>query len=369
MTKIPLPISASYVSHWTIYEALRELYQNAIDEQNSSNQQMISRYEEDLKMLTIGNYDTSLSKSTLVLGNSPKMSDDSQIGNFGEGYKLALVVLLRNKLKIRIKNGSELWIPSLEYNEDFQTDILTISIHPGGENPNHSVQFEITGIKPSVYNAYTQYNMHLQQDLQTIGGEDGEILLNERNKSKMFVEGLFICKMNEDFKYGYNFKAGIIPVDRDRMKLNSFDVKWRTSKMISKVEDDNFILDLIDEKTPDVTYIDSHLSDNDISEKLYKYFQIEHQNCIPVEDENSRERIEQEYDGVKAKVVGSYRFNLLRFSEEYQKDKSTLKPRYIPTPNEILIKFIDTYDELFSSALKVKFVDEIMTISKNWKIK
>ncbi len=366
--KIELSISSGYVSHWSIYDAIREIYQNAIDEQTLSNEQMISTYDKDSGTLTIGNYDTKLDINTLVLGNSPKFDDDKQIGQFGEGYKLALIVLLRNKINVVIENNDEIWTPSLEYSDIFKSKILTINIEKGESVGVGAVKF-IIDLEQKKYNSYTQYNLALQGDYKSISTSQGEILLSERNKAKIFVEGLFICKMEDSFKYGYNFKAGHIPVDRDRQKLSSFDVQWKTSNMIGGLsENDDLVMDLIDNKSADVQYIESHLSNTEIADKMYGIFELEYGiNSIPVGSEYDRGQLEKTYDGVIGKVMGGFRFDILKHSNRYIDKHSSLEPRYAETPHDVLIKFMESYDELFSSALRKVFIEEVLMTSKDWK--
>lgn len=108
-----LPISPNYVSNWSIKEAIREILQNAIDSDKNGYKKEISYNKYD-KSLHIKNYGITLSTSTLVLGCSSKKDIDGMIGKFGEGYKLALVVLLREGYIVNIINGGEIWLPSFK---------------------------------------------------------------------------------------------------------------------------------------------------------------------------------------------------------------------------------------------------------------
>lgn len=98
-----LSLSRDYVSNWGTQEAIRELLQNAIDS-NSNGHEMYIDYNSNKELLTIGNKYTSIGSEELILGNSSKRNDSSQIGCYGEGFKLALLVLLRNGYKVWINN-------------------------------------------------------------------------------------------------------------------------------------------------------------------------------------------------------------------------------------------------------------------------
>ena len=115
-----LPISKDYVRHWGIQEAIRELLQNAIDSESKFT------FEIAGNKLIISNDDATLSPSDLILGQSSKHDDDDAIGQFGEGFKLALAVLAREDREIVIYNGDLTWIPIFTYNDDFKGDVLRI---------------------------------------------------------------------------------------------------------------------------------------------------------------------------------------------------------------------------------------------------
>ena len=106
--KITLPLSHLYVHHWTVHEALRELFQNAIDRQKEKTEcSLFFSFIKEEEKFIIGNKKTTIGVDTLVLGNTDKALNDEALGQFGEGYKLALIVLLRQKLTVLIHNGKE----------------------------------------------------------------------------------------------------------------------------------------------------------------------------------------------------------------------------------------------------------------------
>ena len=96
MRKYELSISADYVPGWGVTEAVREFFQNSIDEETrDSSNKMLFEYDEAEEKLIIGNKHSELDIKTLLFGTTTKNDDDAMIGNHGEGYKIATVVLLR----------------------------------------------------------------------------------------------------------------------------------------------------------------------------------------------------------------------------------------------------------------------------------
>ena len=94
-TKVyPLSLTRGYVVSWGLREAVREIIQNALDSDSDFG------YAIDGDTLTVISRYASLSPQTLLLGSSNKGGDISSIGQFGEGYKLALLVLTRDGLPV-----------------------------------------------------------------------------------------------------------------------------------------------------------------------------------------------------------------------------------------------------------------------------
>ena len=110
MAKYELSLSPEYVSHWGIVEAVREIFQNAIDQAavQEDNPMFFSYEKNEVKsagwgmtyeqdgVLRIGNRDSILDAKSLLLGATTKRDDQKTIGQFGEGYKIATLVLLRS---------------------------------------------------------------------------------------------------------------------------------------------------------------------------------------------------------------------------------------------------------------------------------
>ncbi|MGW6790746.1 hypothetical protein [Streptomyces chartreusis] len=86
--EIPYPIADDYVKDWTAERALVELIANALDEDPHASVTW------DQGILTIEDQGPGIPRTGLLLGASRK--SDQQIGQFGEGKKLAALVLARD---------------------------------------------------------------------------------------------------------------------------------------------------------------------------------------------------------------------------------------------------------------------------------
>ena len=80
-------MTADYVSHWTIVDAIREAIANAFD---ASGRDITLKYDDLLGEAVICDHGPGLRREHLLLGLSQKADPDQAIGQFGEVLKLAL---------------------------------------------------------------------------------------------------------------------------------------------------------------------------------------------------------------------------------------------------------------------------------------
>lgn len=233
MKEYELTISPNYVSNWGIREAIRELLQNAVDA-NICGYSKIIEYDSNIQTLKIKNEGAKLPASSLILGCSSKGNNDNLTGQFGEGFKLALVVLIRKGYGVNIINSDELWVPKFEFSDKFQSQVLTITVKDTKDIGYLS--FEIQGITQDVYNDLLDYFPCIDDNYgETIKSDNGYILLDDRFAGKMYVEGLYI-QSDSNFKYGYNFNANVVDLDRDRRAINYYELRKLTAASVVTAE-------------------------------------------------------------------------------------------------------------------------------------
>lgn len=234
-----LPISPKYVSHWGFWEAIRELVQNAYDQKDTDpNCEVTIDWNDEI--VTIATSTGRLDRSSLVLGNTTKSGNLR--GKFGEGYKLALLVLARLGHETRIHNGpDELWASSIQFKEEFQSEVLCIDVTPIATDPG--VRFTIHGVSEELWTSISD-NFRPSYENQ--------ILLESQEKGRIYVGGLFVSEVK--FEYGYSFRAGTISLDRDRGMVDDFDLAMATSRLWGLQTSDNQVYDLLKADAPDVKY-------------------------------------------------------------------------------------------------------------------
>lgn len=291
-SKFELSISSDYVSNWGIVEAVREIFQNALDEQmqNSYNKMYFS-YENG--ELLIGNKNSRLSKKTLLLGVTSKSDDNNTIGQFGEGYKIATTVLLRLGKKVTIYNygAREIWTTRLVKSRKYEGALVTtffVDKLMFRKVPSYDLIITISDVSEDEYEEIKESNLHLQ-DLSDCEIKEspgyGRILMHERYKGKVYVSGLYVCS-NDDLKYGYDFNPDKIKIGRDRDVISSFDLAWTVSQMATYIADCEDTLDNASVDSDEFRYMGSFM-DVSMKEHYAKKFIEEHgENAYPVSNNN-----------------------------------------------------------------------------------
>jgi hypothetical protein len=277
-----LPISPAYVSHWGIWEAIRELYQNALDAQVEDSANVASiKYDEATHRLIISSTKGKLTPASLVLGNTSKAGDVNQRGKFGEGYKLALLVLARKNIVVEITNGDESWSPVIEHDETFDSDVLKIHVdqlpssHPG-------IEFIVYGVLPEAWRRIEK-NIYMGQYNVILDDEPGRV----------YVGGLFVANVKE-FKCGYSFGPNTIKLDRDRGMVDGFDLSYETSRLHTR-RGGAQTLALLDQEAPDVRYVSTHAQPTStiVTDVSSHYFSRYGLHTVPVSTQEEIQEAQQ----------------------------------------------------------------------------
>ncbi len=286
MTKnYEITISPNYVNNWGINEAIREILQNAIDGDRNG-------YEKNIyysgNTLYISNKDISLSAKDLILGCSSKTEQDGMIGKYGEGFKLALAVLLRKGMSVVINNGNKAWIPSFKISEQFETQVLNIEESDGGNGGE--LTFIISPVDEQLYKSLLNYFPCINNSFgNVVNCDNGQILLDKKFKGKMYVEGLYI-QTDYNFQYGYNFNSDVVELDRDRKAINYYELRALTAQSIVTAEECNKeIFDAITDSCIDVRDIKEVIDEasesflEEYREQFYEEKELEENTLVATE--------------------------------------------------------------------------------------
>lgn len=385
MRRYELSLAENYVSQWGLVEAIREIFQNALDQESIAAKDVDKVYDNvtdeyvpgenpnkmfyefsqvyaNRMMLRIGNKASTLSVESLLMGETTKAEDTATIGKFGEGYKLALLVLTRLGKNVKIFNygAREVWNAKLRSSKKFNgAKTLQIEVEDKffWQNvPDNNLVYEIGPISEEEHVQIVNSNLNLQDMSlgETLDTSYGKILLEDEYKGKVYVNGLFISDV-ENLQYGYNFKPEHIELDRDRRMIQQFDLQWRTSGMWKETGSMR-ILDMVKCNAIDIAYIKNAYSYSGRSFKEYRniadnafteLLQVYGDKAYPVTSQKEMEDILRKRGGpdlVKPIVVHQVHKDLMESSELFKKATAELPP--MPTYKSPAALMWDFYNEV-----------------------
>lgn len=342
-TKIELTISPNYVPSWGIVEAIRELFQNALDQQEQyTNNEMTWSYDKDTQELTISNKTSVLTAQTLLLGATTKADNVSTIGQFGEGYKIATLVLLRNNKQITFYNygAKEIWRPRFVKSRRFGTDVLTFFIEKApvwNVPPNADLSIVVSGITHDEWESHiVPSNLHLQTDIDIIESTEYGNAIDQ--PGRVYVNGLFVCEY-QPYTYGYNFKPEYIDLDRDRKMVSDFDLRWSASR-IWAYSKSNKAIELLEAGAADTAYVSSMSASSKLSDAAYQRFRdVYGPEAIPVVTQSQLEEVPEGYKGV---IVADSYSALVKSSRLY-----TAPRVYVKSTREKLEEWVEKIAEKY----------------------
>jgi hypothetical protein len=304
MAKIELSIKATYLPGWGIFEGCRELIQNARDAEVQYNAPMEISYAKrkrngkDVGAIIITNTGAILPPEALLIGHTTKESDNRLIGKFGEGLKFGVLALLRNGVDIKIRNGSEVWVPYIGHSEKFNADVLFFNVTKGHKNERR-IQFEIIGVDESDWKTIKNRLLFIGEYPESIKVYNGSVITDLNYRGQIFVKGMFVAQT--DFVFGYDFDDA--DIDRDRRMVN--DLSNKTSYLLSRAIDEghlaNQVFNLMQDGSREVSDINSWMLSENGRKAIALEFQRANPGVIPVERDDQVKEL-QSY-GKKAKQV------------------------------------------------------------------
>lgn len=256
MRKYELTLTSSYVQDWDFPMAIRELIQNGVDQETvNPNAAFTIEYVDGFIRFT--NRNTRLRCNTLLLGRSSKQRSDETVGQFGEGYKIAALVLTRLGKPFVIHNNgkNEVWTCRFVNSQRWAERILTFFVEDL-PSPSDDLVIEVGNVTEDEWESLSDIWLGFQ-DYQAIDTSYGQILTDEDQKDRVYVNGLYI-QCNSSMEYGYNFKPEYLTLERDRKSCSSWDAERITSKMIQEAQEkglfsDEAVYEMLEEGKDDIS--------------------------------------------------------------------------------------------------------------------
>lgn len=369
-----LTLTQNYVSDWTFCDAIRELIQNGTDQEilDSSNDFSIV-YDRENKILRLTNSKSKLNINTLLLGKSSKSDNDETVGQFGEGYKIAALVLNRLGKSFTVYNNekNEVWTSSFKNSEKWREKILSFYIEKI-PTKDKGLVIEIGNVSNSedsdLYDVWLgYYNFDESEKIETTYGD---ILLLEEFKDRIFVNGLSI-NCNEKMEYGYNFKPKYMKLERDRKTCDGWQARDTTSLMIAeamvkgKLEIET-VKKLVERNVDDVYNMDFNGYEKNVVEvKNMLISEFDKQNStpysIPVQSQEDINKVKA-YGGNPVVVPSKVASLLKQETEKRIKELVTLPVEKALSLREKFQRWYDIYANKLDSTPKSELADLINEI-------
>lgn len=354
-----LPLAPTYVAHWGLKEAIRELIQNAIDSPAEFEYAIL---DDGLVLRSRG---VTLDPKTLVLGVTSKADDDRAIGSFGEGYKIALLVLTRIGKPTAVINGDVTWQPEFRTSRQFGTELLHIVERPTHSNPDYpyrapqDLEFRVMGLTHDEIDEVTEACLQMQPPVEdAIFVPQGRILPS--HPGKLYVGGLFVT--DTELEFGYDVKPEFLDLERDRQTVSNWNLQLLTRDMWFETEDHPRIAEMIERNCPDTKYAE-YGTPNQIREACFRLFQQQHPGAVAARTQREMEEM-IEKGMTKVVVVNNAMHYAVTGAEGYKAIEWVVEV----TPTAALQAFFDHYGKYMPRLPKVA-MKKLIETSKDWRNK
>lgn len=357
MKTYELPMSRDYVRHWGLQEAVRELLQNAIDSESPF------EYSFAVDQLTITSRYSELDPRTLVLGTTSKADQADKIGSFGEGYKIALLVLARLGKPTMVLTGGKAWTPGFRHSEQFGAEVFCIDEEDNeyaDDGDSMGVQFCISGLSDDEQDAI-RANCLRMQPLMTdvIGAKQGHILPSQ--PGKLYIGGLFVCKTK--LQFGYDVLPEHLALERDRKTVDGFDLKWLTKEMWFTTGRWEQMAELIEQGIPDMEHAECGAPAG-LRDACYELFEEKSPGAIAIKSQIELDRLNS-MGHQRTAFVGSAYHSLVTSSLSYRSTRAAvIKQR---TPGELLDEWFKANRKYLRRLPLVRF-KALLVEAKEWRL-
>ena len=239
MATIRLGIHRDYVPTWGVWEAVRDLVQNGLDEDDKG-YALSAKYWPNSSTLELMNTGSSLPDEALLIGFTTK-ADGKSRGQYGEGLKLAMLALVRNDIKVSIYSGGKSYTPAIEP-DPAMNGAETLVIRTGKSKVADATRVLVTGLSETDWLTIRTRFTKWAGFADTVTTSAGTLIRDASAKGKVYVKGIWACDV-KDLAYGYDLKN--CGLDRDRNVPRQYELEYYTGMILSEATSKKSI-------TPDV---------------------------------------------------------------------------------------------------------------------
>lgn len=357
-----LTLVKDYVAHWGLAEAVRELVQNALD----SHAPFVFSFSPGDGRLDGTTFDlfsegVELRPHHLMLGSTSKAADKDAIGSFGEGFKIALLVLTRLGYDVTIYNGSKVWTPAFRMSRQYDRELLCVEERANMKDEG-GLRFIIEGLSNEDVAAIRASCLKMQGEIgEVLPTIYGDILLDR--PGELYVGSLFITKT--EMKYGYNIKPEHVTLERDRKTVDSWDLTGTTTSMWYDTKRYEQIAQMIYDDIDDVGHA-RYNAPEIVKAAVFDLFNKNNPGALLAESPSELKKM-LEQGLIKTVYVGGGVSGTLRGFGPY-KDLLSQPGNYVQTPHDFLTSWLNSHRDMLTPLGAKHFEEQVLKASAQWKV-
>lgn len=354
-----LSLTRGYVSSWGTVQAVRELIQNQLDSGSPFVYEFFKDSSDpDKQTLKLRSEFSQLTPQTLLLGTSSKGDNPNAIGSFGEGYKIAMLVLTREEKRVEIHNGRMLWTPRFKMNSTFGEELLAIE-EEALPHKHMGLDYYVHDLDDAEVNSIIESCLKMQKDIGKVKETRFGNILFDR-PGKLYVGSLYVCETDMD--HGYDIKPEFLTLERDRQTVSNWDLKAQVRHMWADTGDVDYIAEMISKESPDVYYFKFDSTEL-VREACYQHFKKSHPGKVIAETDKELKSLVEK--GMTVYVSGGGYYSQVSQSRSYRDEYKAVAIK-TAAPSEVLQEFLKTNRKHFDRILMVEF-KSLIERAADWK--
>ena len=365
-------ITKGYCKQWTKSKAVMEFSSNMID----GGDYTFNFGEDTVEFI---NFNTKLTAKALLLGLSDKANNDEMIGMHGCGLLQSMAALLAQDVEVVIYNADDIWTPSFEHCEQYSEEVLIVS-EEGNPLGGSDYKVVISNLTEEDIDEIKQRSL-IYQDREILHSTSvGDIISNDDGEeNEVFVGGVYITQ-SEDFKYTYNFKIGQVILSQDRNMIDSWELKKLTAKLISRIDDADFVKEAIEANSYDTQLVtDRFWTEKDYQQSQHSAVDIIGQEFVDeheatfVTSEYSEHEYNQLHNTPSVYIDNKVKVSTIKQSTVYKESVANIEVVEQASPCEVVEKCKEEIMEILCANMKAEscsevlsLLDSLVELSDNW---
>lgn len=241
-------ISSNNLKHWGKLEAMREFVQNIVYAKTILKDEIRIVQNVD-GSFTLGNTPSGFTKGKLLIGESNQADVKGAPGQYGEGMKVAMAVALREGMEVVVITNGFTVTPTLEPSS-IDPEVNSLVFYIEDNDCFEGTEFRIKGCEPGILEKAQEFFAVLQ-------GVDPEVTKRDSLMTQfpgIYANGVKIT--NTPSIFGYNFTDTKL-INRDRSTVDMDLLKKSTRTVLSHLEDQELITEIVQGITEDDSYLES----------------------------------------------------------------------------------------------------------------